>query len=182
MKKTFFLALFLGAFASSFAQETPNQFDKSNEFKLNAAYLLSGLVEFSYERILSDESSIGVSTGLSFDEEVWNVKFELIPYYRFFFGNKRGAGFFIEANTAFYTYDYDEYYYDDYYDGFASSPVEFDNHEENKFGFGLGIAVGGKFVTTSGFVFDVYAGLGRNLLESDGQVYPRLGLTIGKRF
>jgi hypothetical protein len=60
--------------------------------------------------------------------------------------------------------------------------VEFDNHEENKFGFGLGIAVGSKFVTTSGFVFDVYAGLGRNLLESDGQAYPRLGLTIGKRF
>lgn len=168
MKKSFLLALFLGAFASSFAQETPNQFDKSNEFKLNAAYLLSGLVEFSYERILSDESSIGVSTGLSFDEDVWNLKFELIPYYRFFFGNKRGAGFFIEANTAFYTYESDYSYYNE--------------NEENKFGFGLGIAVGSKFITTSGFVFDIYAGLGRNLLKSNGQVYPRLGLTLGKRF
>ena len=181
MKKILLLTLFIGSITQSFAQETPNQYHKSNEVKLNAAYLLSGLVEFSYERILSDESSIGISTGLSFDEEVWNVKFELIPYYRFFFGNKRGAGFFIEANTALYTYDYDYYYYD-HYDGYSSSPVEFDNHEENKFGFGLGIAVGSKFVTTSGFVFDVYAGLGRNLLESDGQAYPRLGLTIGKRF
>ncbi len=180
MKKLLLLALFTGFITQTFAQEVPNQYDKSNELKLNAAYLLSGFVEFSYERILSDESSIGISTGMSFDEDVWNLKFELIPYYRFFFGNKRGAGFFIEANTAFYTYESDDYYY---YDGYASSPVEFDSqYEENKFGFGLGIAVGGKFVTTSGFVFDVYTGLGRNLLESDGQVYPRLGLTIGKRF
>jgi hypothetical protein len=177
MKKLIFLFLFIGSISQSFAQEEPNQYDKSNEFKLNAAYLLSGFVEFSYERILSDESSIGVSTGLSFDEDVWNLKFELIPYYRFFFGEKRGAGFFIEANTALYTYDYD------YYNGYSSSPTEFNNqNKEYEFGFGLGIAIGGKFVTTSGFVFDVYTGLGRNLLESDGQVYPRLGLTIGKRF
>ena len=48
--------------------------------------------------------------------------------------------------------------------------------------FGLGAAAGAKFLTKNGFVGEIYVGAGRLFGSSDIEVYPRAGITIGKRF
>ena len=49
--------------------------------------------------------------------------------------------------------------------------------------FAVGISVGAKFVSKRGFIAEIYAGIGRDLLgESDIEVVGRGGISIGKRF
>ena len=146
-----------------------------DELKLNPLYLLLGFPEISYERILDEESALGISVAFS-TEDVFDIDFMAIPYYRVYFGGKPAAGFFVEGNAAFYVADHYEYtYYDDY---------SYEETSTNKVGGGIGLAVGAKFLTESGWVFEVFGGAGRNFLSPDdiGDVYPRLGLTVGRRF
>jgi len=49
--------------------------------------------------------------------------------------------------------------------------------------FAVGISVGAKFVTKRGFIAEIYAGIGRDLLNnSDIEVVGRGGISIGYRF
>ena len=52
--------------------------------------------------------------------------------------------------------------------------------------FAFGFALGGKFATNNGFVFEFFAGVGRNIIESDKDIstsaVPRLGASVGYRF
>ncbi|WZL90644.1 hypothetical protein VS868_07785 [Salinimicrobium sp. 3283s] len=145
-----------------------------NELKLNGMYLLIGFPELSYERILNDESALGISVNFSIDDI--EIDFMAIPYYRIYFGKKPAAGFFVEGNAAFYVVDDEEY---TYYNGST-----YEVKTENEIGAGIGLAVGSKFMTESGWVFEVFGGAGRNFLGSDNisVAYPRFGLTVGKRF
>ena len=76
------------------------------------------------------------------------------------------------------TYD-DEYYVYDY-------SVE----NQSQTAFALGVSVGGKFVTKSGFTTEVYLGIGRNLIKSkkdddyyfNNDIVGRFGISIGYRF
>lgn len=184
MKKTLlFLFLFNLSFYG-FSQEaeetiTSTQEDilptGKNELKLNALYLLLGFPELSYERVLDEESALGISVAFSL-EEVFDINFMAIPYYRVYFGNKPAAGFFVEGNGALYSVDYHNHvYHDGYY---------YDESTSNKFGAGLGLAVGAKFMSKSRWIFEVFGGAGRNFINAEeiGAVYPRFGLTVGKRF
>lgn len=143
------------------AQDQPQQ-TNNNELKLNIGYLLLGLPEFSYERIINDESSFGASLAFSIDEDV-DVNYILTPYYRFFFGKKRAAGFFLEGNAAVFNEDYN-------------------NTTETAFGLGFGL--GGKFLTKSNWTGELLIGLGRTLVNADNtaEAYPRIGVSFGKRF
>ena len=60
----------------------------------------------------------------------------------------------------------------------------YQNTTEDKYtDFAVGISVGGKWVTKRGFVAEVYAGIGRDLLnQSDIEVVGRGGVSIGYRF
>lgn len=143
------------------AQETEKPVSK-NEVKLNLGYLLLGLPELSYERILNDDSSVGMSVAFSIDSDV-DINYMLTPYYRFFFGKKPSAGFFIEANGAVFS---EEYY------------------SKNEVGAGLGVALGGKFISKNNWTGELLLGAGRTLANSKNtsEAYPRIGVTIGKRF
>lgn len=145
-----------------------------NEIKLNGMYLLIGFPELSYERILNDESALGISVNFSIDDI--EIDFMAIPYYRIYFGKKPAAGFFVEGNAAFYVVDNEEY---SFYNGHS-----YEVTNDHEIGAGVGLAVGSKFMTESGWVFEVFGGAGRNFLGSDevSAAYPRFGLTIGKRF
>ena len=60
--------------------------------------------------------------------------------------------------------------------------------ETNITEFSLGVSVGGKWVTKSGFVAEIFGGIGRNILNNSDDSYDpievagRVGISIGKRF
>ncbi len=146
-----------------------------NELKLNLGTTIFGLYpEVSYERILNEDLSVGVSAGVALDPDDYPVDFALTPYVRWFFGGnstnlqKYGAGFFIEANGALLSQKIS------YYDIYDS------NNETSEFGAGLGLALGWKYLTRNNWVGEFYFGAGRDFVN-DG-AYPRMGITIGKRF
>jgi hypothetical protein len=168
-------ALFLVVF-QTFSQEETGKKDKANgknEVHINVAYLLGGIPEIGYEYILNEESGVGLDILFAIDNSI-DFKFALTPYYRFYFGKKKAAGFFVEGFGMINTFNtLNEYDYFDY----------FQYHYKNITDFALGASVGGKFLTTKGFVFEIYGGAGRNLFNNDSQdVVPRFGLTFGKRF
>ncbi|GLB53162.1 hypothetical protein NBRC110019_22020 [Neptunitalea chrysea] len=175
MNKLFVLLITLCTFCKLQAQnQDESNYFGNNEIKLNVLYTLIGLPEVTYERILDEESAIGISIATAIDEDI-TLKFIASPYYRVYFGKKRAAGFFLEGNVSFLSIE-DDLEYDSLLMGTFYK-------EENKLGYGVGIAVGGKFMTRSNWVAELYTGVGRNFVDSENyQFYPRAGITIGKRF
>lgn len=89
MKKNILAFLMLLCVISSYAQNDSiarNNYGK-NEIKLNALFLLIGAFEPSYERNLTQESSIGMSVFIPFDKENFDsdINYYVSPYYRIFF-------------------------------------------------------------------------------------------------
>jgi hypothetical protein len=153
------------------AQESTNTI-KNQELKLNVLYALGEFPEISYEYILNEENSVGASLAIGdfegFDD---NLKFAFTPYFRWYFGKKRAAGFFAETFAMLNVAE------DDYF--FNSN----DATGETGTGFALGVAFGGKWVTKRNWVFELYTGYGRNIINDDiTQDVPRAGITLGKRF
>ena len=144
---------------------------ENNEFKVNILYTAIGMPELSYERLISDNSSLGASVAFSLDKkEDMDLRLSFTPYYRMFFGQKKAAGFFIEANSIIVKY-VDTIYYN-----------ESTNTYETKTGFGLGAAAGAKFLTKNNLIGEVYGGVGRVFGDNSLGAYPRFGITLGKRF
>jgi len=149
-----------------------------NELKLNLGTTIFGsFPEITYERILESDLSVGVSAGFSLDEDLYPINFAMMPYVRWFFGGsannlqKYGAGFFIEANGGLIGRDTEEI---DYVNGDTYLRTE------NSIGAGLGLALGWKYLTGNNWVGELYFGAGRDFVNDDA--YPRLGISIGKRF
>ena len=104
MKKIALIFLFTLS-ASCFAQEkkiTTNHVEKKHELKINALSLIAfSWVDVSYEYIINKESSIGIGTLISFNDDNNSIldlyrTFSLTPYYRRYFSKKYAKGFFIE--------------------------------------------------------------------------------------
>lgn len=145
---------------------------QDSELKINVPLSLAGFLEGSYERILTDESSVGISIGYAYEDSFYFDGAAAIPYYRFFFGKKRAAGFFVEGNGAIYSQEYEEF-------EMLTSQVS----TESDLGIGLGLAIGFKLKTNNDWVFEIFAGAGRNFNDENIESgYPRIGLNLGKRF
>ena len=165
MKKYLILLLLFNVFLLNAQEDPKSTIQGNNELKINMAYAIAGFPEITYERILDDGGSVGLSVAFSVEEDIdYNVL--AVPFYRLYFGEKRAAGFFIEANVALFSEDKD------------------DGSTDSALGFGPGLAVGGKFLTRSGWVAEILGGAGRNFLNENeiSGVFPRLGVSIGKRF
>ena len=168
-------------------ESLPQDTNKKNEVTLNALTLVaSGWIDVSYEYLINKESSFGVDLQFGFDENN-NVdtyrNFSITPNYRVYFSNKYARGFFIEGFGMLHRYK--DLYYDIETDG------TYNNIEKNITEFSLGVSVGGKWVTKSGFVTEIFGGIGRNLLNSNNNdddgfdpinIAGRIGVSIGKRF
>ena len=179
MKHLFTLAIALLVSSTAFSQKTHHVLGwkisrdiPQNEVKVNLGTTIFGLYpEVSYERIISEDFSLGITAGVGLNEDDYPLNFAIMPYTRWFFGGnsknlqKYGAGFFIEANAAILEHGED---YDDA--GNLSS----------EFGAGLGLALGWKYLTKNNWVGEFYLGGGRDFVN-DG-AYPRMGISIGKRF
>ncbi|SDR81757.1 hypothetical protein SAMN04515667_0750 [Formosa sp. Hel1_31_208] len=183
MKKSILCSLALLFSVSLFAQENtvdPEVNYPSHELKLNALSLVLGGFDISYEYFLNEESALGLNALVVFDDDLdTDLNYYISPYYRLYFGQNYAAGFFIEGF------------------GMLSSvkdnrAIFFDNfgnitglEEENVTDFALGIGLGGKWVTKSGFIGEIGLGIGRNLFNSDESGYDLVvkgGITVGYRF
>jgi len=147
-----------------------------NEIKGNALFLVLGAVEVTYERILNEDSGLGVSL-FFINEEDFDSSFSLTPYYRAYFGKRLAAGFFVEGFSMINT---GKYYGNSNYD----PNTGYYTYEDKKFtDFALGFGLGSKWIHRKGFVFEINAGIGRNLLSNNSpEVVGRGGITLGYRF
>lgn len=177
MKKSILAFLLVATVFAMNAQEQDNTSDSSinrNEIKANGLYLVIGVVDFTYERLLNEESAVGLNVAIPYDEEIKDdLQYYISPYYRFYFGKKYAAGFFLEGFGMLNSTDID-------FNFFGS-----DESREYVTDFALGIGLGGKWITNGGFVGEVNFGVGRNLFkaeETGADFISKLGISIGYRF
>jgi hypothetical protein len=169
MKQLLWYVVFFFFGLSIFAQETEEK--NHHEIKWNALYAAVGAISLEYEYIFDDNMSVGALTFLSLaSSENSEIRSMGGLFFRTYIGKKRANGFFIDVNSVIAhikketTYQYS------------------DNH------FGLGLALGGKFLLKNNFTIEGFFGGGLlNNSKSDNvigfpDVYPRLGVSIGKRF
>lgn len=144
-----------------------------NEFKINGFLLLYGAFEGTYERTVNEESAFGISALIAFDSELKDdVKYYVSPYYRFYFGKKYAAGFFIEGFGMLNSLDRSIAFISGSGDDFVTD-------------FALGFAFGGKWITKRGFSVEWFNGLGRNLFNNENTDYSLVlkgGINLGYRF
>ncbi len=161
------------------AKDAPAQL---NEVKLNLGTTIFGLhPEISYERILGEDFGLGASAGINLNSDDYPLNFAFTPYARWYFGGsaanlqKYGAGFFIEANGSLFSERIPKTVFisTDGYSGVTSNT-------ENAFGAGLGLGIGWKYLTRNNWVGEFLLGVGRDFVNEGA--YPRLGISIGKRF
>ncbi|MDX1470865.1 MAG: DUF3575 domain-containing protein [Flavobacteriaceae bacterium] len=144
------------------------------EIKANALYLVLGIAEVSLERSLNNNSAIGITGSLPFDDSVKeNIEYLVTPYYRYYFGAGQTEGFFLEGFGML--------------NSIETEIFDFDLEDDEDFttDFALGIGLGGKWVTSGGFVGEVNFGIGRNLFntdEHDYEVIAKGAITVGLRF
>jgi hypothetical protein len=174
--KKLVLLLFLVSFTFGYSQEKEQVDFKKNEIKGNALFLVAGALEVTYEHLLNEESGIGVSLFVPYDNSI-NTNFSLSPFYRFYFGKKPAAGFFVEGFGMLNSYTQQ-----------ASTGSFFTNYvgpEKDVTDFALGFGLGAKWITNKGFIFEINGGVGRNLINSndkDFEIVGRGGITLGYRF
>lgn len=174
MKKLTLACILLASFAG-FAQITYPEssgavFERKNELKIGAIHLLSGhSLDIGYEHIQDRNRGFGANLMIGFGDDVADYQpiFSLSPYYRFYFNSSQeyGArGMYAEGFTDFYTAKeygyYSNYIYDDNYGGY----YDYQLYDKKYFEIAAGVALGWKWVNTVGFVLDIKAGYGRNLL------------------
>lgn len=174
MKK---LALILCFTVSIFGYSQEKLDSPKNEIKGNALFLVLGAVEVTYEHLLTQDTGLGVSL-FYVSEEGFDAEFNISPYYRAYFGKKQAAGFFVEGFGMISSGKYGGYSgYN--YDTNSHYTVEGKKYTDFALGFGLG----SKWVHKNGFVFEINAGIGRNLLSDySPEIVGRGGITLGYRF
>ncbi len=175
MKKLFVVFCF-STFLFGFSQEKETIDFKRNELKGNALFLVLGAVEFTYERLLTQDSGLGVSVFFISEDEA-DTNFSLTPYYRAYFGKKPTAGFFVEGFSMVNSGVLSTMYY---YDNNGNVT----NTDKERFtDFALGFGLGSKWIHRKGFVFEINAGIGRNLFSDNSpEIVGRGGITLGYRF
>ncbi|MEA3446984.1 MAG: hypothetical protein U9Q98_00835 [Bacteroidota bacterium] len=142
--KNLLLCIILVISINLYAQEKPPDSILNNEVKLNVGYLLAGYPELAYERIINDESAVGISGGFWIIEDgfINFYKYSFVPYYRIYSRLKRAAGFFVELNGILFSQEYYK-----------------KNKRLNCIGLGLGSAIGMKFIISDGWIGELYGGL-----------------------
>lgn len=177
MRKIIVLAgLFV--FAFGYSQESEKVTFPKNEIKGNALFLVAGAVEVTYERLLNEESGVGASLFVAYDDDI-DTNFSLTTYYRYYFGKKPVAGFFVEGFGMLNTYTQPAN--ENGSDWFSN----YEGPEKDVTDFALGFGLGSKWITKKGFIFEINAGIGRNLFNSsdtDFETVGRGGITLGYRF
>ncbi|MCD8411285.1 DUF3575 domain-containing protein [Tenacibaculum finnmarkense] len=167
MKKTLLIAvLFIGSFAQA-----------QQEVKVDLLDALAlKTVEVSYEYYTTERSSVGLSTLINFEKKSkdfrYNENWMITPYFRHYFTDNSNWNYFGEVFMGINGGEKEV-------DLVGSNKKEHEKYTDGA----LGLAIGSKYVSSGGFVLDVYAGLGRNMFTSKSPVVvPRVGINLGYRF
>ncbi len=175
------------AFAQENTEEQPvnlNEINnKKHEFRIDVLESLAlPAIDVSYEYVLSKYSGLGASLNVSFQDEEndFRQNFAFTPYFRQYFFNKKeyGArGFFAEGLLQYATGDNERFF------NFDDNTLD-ERGTWNK--FGVGVAIGQKWVSRNGFVIELSLGGGRYLGDNDDGLSPdgffRGGVSFGYRF
>jgi len=186
--------LFLLISLSSFSQELETENETiyrrdiaKNELSIGALNLvLAGALDVAYERILSPNSSWAIEAfiiALDRDNDdvgyVYSKDVSLTGKFKYFFGDRSAWGFYVNSLAMISSGEYgnDDYYVYDEFGGY------YRNDLKNYTDFALGFGLGGKFVAKQGFVFDLSAGIGRNLFSSNSPtIVGQFNANLGYRF
>ena len=168
MKKIFTILIALLISASAFSQE---EF-RRNEIRLNLLTTLALYPEITYERILGDNASVGISLGWGPESNNWVLTYNVTPFARIYFNplgarNNNGTGFFIEGSASVYSQSFKGWLWTN-------------GRTDARTDFGLGVSVGWKFVSKGNWSGEAYTGVVRGFFH--GTAYPRTGITFGRRF
>lgn len=183
MKKFIVLVLFSLPLLSFGQNSTPSKSGK-DEFKINALFLVLGAFDVGYERVLNEESAIGVSLFVPITND-FDQKFMLTPYYRYYFGEDPATGFYLEGFGSLNSVEDEIYVYTPNPDP-AFYDYQYKQINVTDFAFGLGL--GGKWISKKGVTLEINAGLGRNLFSNynnydrDYEFIGRAGVSVGYRF
>jgi hypothetical protein len=146
------------------------------EVKLNIANaLVLKTIDISYEYYLSKDTSVGISGLYNFEQKSadfrYNEETMVTPYLRHYFTSDRvwnlfGEGFFGIGS------------------GHKKSETAGESDIYKKYSdSALGISFGAKYISESGFLVDIYGGIGRNLFSATSPILvPRLGVNVGWKF
>ena len=180
MKKLHLLLVGLFAANSVYAQGDSLRSDRKNELKLNLVSAVTGAFEGTYERNLNRKSSLGISVFTYFSknrESNDDINSYVSTYYRRYFGKKFASGFFVEGFGMLSSIDSEKIY---------------DVNDNSKFtrgadviDFSFGLGIGSKWVTKSGIIFEVNAGIGKQLFNADKtdfDLFTRFGFHVGYKF
>jgi hypothetical protein len=136
-----------------------------------------------YEYVLDKYSGIGADLNINLDRNNGTEvieKFSFSPFYRQYFFSKEdyGAkGFYGEGFLKFYTYSND-------FSTVFGDIVTSDN--KSFFETAIGVGIGWKWISNSGFLIDISAGLGRNLgFANDPEerdLAGKFGINLGWQF
>ena len=151
------------------------EYFRKHEVKINAFMLVAGAVEVGYEYLLNEESGVGISAFLAYDDNVKDdIEYYISPYYRYYFGKKYAGGFFLEGFGMYnrVNRDIDFLFFNDDEENFVND-------------FALGIGLGGKWITKRGFFGEINYGIARNLFnnqDSELDFVGKFGISVGLRF
>jgi hypothetical protein len=195
LMKNMIPVLFLLLCLSSFSQEAVIENETiyrrdtaKNELTIGALNLVVfGALDLAYERILNPSSSWAVEAfilALNRDNEdlgdAYSKDFSLTGKFKYFFGERSTWGFYVNGLAMISSGEYDN---NDYYDYDVNGTSIYRNDTKNYTDLALGFGLGGKFVGKQGLVFDLSAGIGRNLFSSDSPtIVGQLNANLGYRF
>lgn len=180
MKKNLLFLIILFAFHSVNAQNNNSQNEGKNELKLNVTGpLMSRALEATYERNLNTKSSLGISYFKVFDNKKGenDMNYSISPYYRRYFGKKFASGFFAEGFGMLSSIDGKKIYTSEDHSTYTENPDVID--------LSIGAGLGSKWVTKSGFIFEINVGWGKLLFNADKTDHTqvaRYGFHLGYRF
>lgn len=184
--KKLLLPILMGVTIICYSQEndtTGLASERKHEIRIDA---LEGLavpaLDLSYEYVISKYSGAGISTfiNLSGDESNDYQTFTISPYYRQYFFNKKdyGArGLFAEGLLQLGTGG------DNYGDDFDEEPISVRDQDPSWTAFGIGFAIGQKWVSKNGFVLEISIGGGRYFGSEEGapEGFIKGGILVGYR-
>ena len=157
---------------------------KKHELRIDAVEgLIVPAIYIGYEYVLSKYSGIGLSVNIALDSEGdldFPQEFAVTPYYRQYFFNRKdyGArGFYAEGLLQYATGDESVFFFDEL-TGISSRSLRDWSQ------FGVGFAIGQKWVSRNGFVVELSLGGGRYFGGEDFAPggFFRGGASIGYRF
>ena len=146
-----------------------NSTQPKNELKLDVFQLivLPG-IEITYERLIDGYSSWGITGFVNFDFDLSEAyryeNFEISPFYRFYFNNKKSnnSGFFVQPFLSLIQGEYGT---------FTNFNYNSTTKERNYFGLAAGALIGRKWVNKKRYSFEITGGVGRLLTEEEKDGY-----------